>query len=87
VYTKVDTDGNVTYEAPSVSLINYPYNHRKIKIDEPLTCNGKVPFNEYDEKKYKISLDERLIGVYSNRMLGLKTPTFKGSIFIPSRLC
>ena len=87
VYTKVDANGDVTYEEPSVSLINYPYNHTKIIVNEPLTCKGKVSFDEYDKKKYGISLGERLIGVYSNRLLGLRAPKYKGSLFIPSRLC
>jgi hypothetical protein len=84
-YTKIDIDGNETWEAPSVSLINYPYNHTKIKLDTELPCSGKVELKEYDKKKYKISLGERLIGIYSIRLLGQK-PTYKGSIFIPSRL-
>jgi hypothetical protein len=50
-YTKTDPDGNVTWEAPSVSLINYPYNHTKIKLDTELPCSGKVELKEYDKKK------------------------------------
>lgn len=87
VYTKIDANGDVTYEAPSVSLINYPYNHTKIQLETSPLNKGKVPLEKYDNEKNKISLGERLIGVYSNRMLGLKPPTFKGSVFIPSRLC
>lgn len=85
-YTKIDVNGDEIYEIPSVSLINYPYNHTKIILAETPINNGKVEFTEYDEDKYKISLDERLIGVYSFRLNGINPPTFEGSVFIPSRL-
>jgi hypothetical protein len=35
----------------------------------------------------KLPLGERLIGVYSNRLLGWSKPIFKGAINIPSKLC
>ena len=86
MYTKVDTDGNITYEAPSVSLINYPYNHNKIKIGELKNkISGKIEIKGND-KTNTISFGERLIGIYSNRFLS-KTPKNKGKVFIPSKLC
>ena len=86
MYTKVDTDGNITYEAPSVSLINYPYNHNKIKIGELKNKISDRIEIKGNDKTNTISLGERLIGIYSNRFLS-KTPKNKGKVFIPSKLC
>lgn len=85
-YTKIDENGNKTYSIPSTSLINYPYNHNKVKIDLKVPISGKIKLENYDVNKNKFKLKERFIGV-RKYILGNKDITTSGKFLIPSKLC
>ena len=69
-------------EAPSVSLVNYPYNHTKIKIDETVVYSDVMYIDEVVSGT--VSLNQRLISV--NKMTILNKVTNSENLMISSNL-
>lgn len=79
-----DKFGTYTNGMPSISLINYPYNHNKIEIENKVDISGSVNLNHTD-KNYSITMNRKLIGL--RKITINENITNKGSIKISSNLC